>query len=275
MKWPVTDCEASSRLSRLSRLAVLLLAAIGGGTTALAAQDLELVTDRPDQTESTAIVPRGYVQLEAGWSLTGDSEGRAHRVAESLLRIGVAAPLEARIGWAGWNRVSAPGVPTFTGYGDIDVGVKYRILSGAPGRPEIAVMGGVTLPIGSQAFRSSRLESSLRLAVAHPLVRRVGIGYNVATTLTSPRSGPGGVRIEDVAYTVAVGVELTGRLGAFLESFGSIGVADGRATQHSVDGGFTLGILPLLQLDVSGGIGLNDAADDWFVGAGFAMLVGG
>ncbi|MBI2537251.1 MAG: hypothetical protein HYW06_09900 [Gemmatimonadetes bacterium] len=28
-----------------------------------------VVTDRPDKTESTSIVPRGCAQLEAGWSL--------------------------------------------------------------------------------------------------------------------------------------------------------------------------------------------------------------
>ena len=34
----------------------------------------ELVTDRPDQMESSVVVPPRYVQIETGWSLSQDKE---------------------------------------------------------------------------------------------------------------------------------------------------------------------------------------------------------
>ena len=39
----------------------------------------ELVTDRPDQTESSNLVPKGYLQLETGWSFARDDTGGVRR----------------------------------------------------------------------------------------------------------------------------------------------------------------------------------------------------
>jgi hypothetical protein len=54
----------------------------------------DLVTDRPDQTESTEIVPKGSVQSELG---LGDSDG-ADATAAGLARIGLADRVELRVG---------------------------------------------------------------------------------------------------------------------------------------------------------------------------------
>jgi len=55
----------------------------------------ELVTDRPDQTESSAVVPPGYVQVETGWSLSRNQEGgihtNTHAFPGTLFRIGALA----------------------------------------------------------------------------------------------------------------------------------------------------------------------------------------
>ena len=52
----------------------------------------ELITDRPDQTESSVVVPPGYVQIETGWSLSRDDEGgirsETHQFPGTLFRIG-------------------------------------------------------------------------------------------------------------------------------------------------------------------------------------------
>ncbi len=55
----------------------------------------ELVTDQPDQTESSAVVPPEYTQVETGWSLSRNQEGgirtNTHALPGTLFRIGVLA----------------------------------------------------------------------------------------------------------------------------------------------------------------------------------------
>ena len=58
-------------------------------TAALAADDArpeppELITDRPDATESAAVVTRGYVQVEMGWTHAVFDVNDVETVADSL-----------------------------------------------------------------------------------------------------------------------------------------------------------------------------------------------
>ncbi len=50
--------------------------------------ELELVTDRPDQTESSVVVPPGFFQIEIGGTYTG-SDTRVLETPGTLVRIGV------------------------------------------------------------------------------------------------------------------------------------------------------------------------------------------
>ena len=46
-----------------------------------------------------------------------------------------------------------------------------------------------------------------------------------------------------------------------------------RADRHLLDAGATFLMIPNVQLDASGGIGLNSAAEDWFAGVGLSVRV--
>ena len=78
----------------------------------LAAQT-ELVTDRPDQTESAVVVPRGTVQIETGWLRTEEEDGPVEIETEELLgtlvRVGLSDRVELRLGWSGGSTASAGG----------------------------------------------------------------------------------------------------------------------------------------------------------------------
>ena len=62
----------------------------------------DLVTDRPDITESSAVVGRGVWQLESGISFERDGSGsdgsRVFSAPMALVRLGVSDRLELRIG---------------------------------------------------------------------------------------------------------------------------------------------------------------------------------
>lgn len=250
------------------------------------AQTEPLVTDRPDQTESAAIVEPGAAQFELGWMLrqdeTFDFRTREHALLGALARIGLTERLEARVGFAGWMAQDnqPPTGPSFdrSGIGDLDVGFKYKVAEGGTRRPEMAVIGTVALPTGETPFQRLRADPAVRLAFANELSDRVGVGYNVGlewNTDCDPNVADACSEktFTDALYTVAFGFALAERVGAFLEGFGTIPLDIGGGTAHSLDGGFTFLARDNVQLDVSGGVGLNDGADDWFLGAGVAVRI--
>lgn len=256
-------------------LAVAVCAPMGG----LHAQEVApMVTDRPDQTESSSTVQPGSIQIEGGWTFSEMSDGlvtlRGHSIPQLLLRIGAAPNVEIRLGFAGWQReeessqlqsVSASGV------GDLDVGLKYRFAQGGPDGFSAAVMGTITLPTGEQGFTSDRVDPTLRISAERDLSEKLGLGLNIGASFSTEEDDLGVKDSEvDLLYTAVLGFSLTERIGAFAESFGFVGASGERDDRHLLDGGFTFSVSTALQLDVSGGFGLNAASDDWFVGAGIS-----
>lgn len=246
---------------------------------AFAQEPPPLVTDRPDQTESAVVVPRGLVQLEVGGLVTTPSTvpagpTRVVTVGTSLLRLGVAPRIELRVGFGGWQHVAADGAPDVRGVSDLEAGAKVALADGDGFRPAIALLGGVTLPTGHEAFRAAGLDPEIRISVAHELPAGFGLGYNLGASWTTETGTSGGETLEpDLLYTLTVGRALTSRVGAFLEGFGNLAVRTDRATWHALDGGATVALRPNLQLDLAAGVGLGAAPDAWFVGLGMSLRV--
>lgn len=244
----------------------------------------ELVTDRPDQTESAETVPRGTTQVEIGWTRTRDKEAgtrvETEEVPGTLVRIGLADGVELRLGWSGQlseeiKGVQAPAEQTrSSGRGDAEIGAKFVLARQRPGRPQVALLASTSVPVGEARFSSDRFDPSLRLLLAHDLRVGAGLGYNVGVQWVSEPSPRGGFTTRpNFVYTAAVGLPLGDRLGAFAEIFGEL--PDIGGDSHSFAAGLTFLLSPRLQLDVSGGVGLNDAAPDSFLGVGLSFRIPG
>ncbi len=239
----------------------------------------DLVPDRPDQTESSVVVPRGWVQLEVGWSFTRDDSGGVRldvqEVPASLLRVGLSEKVELRLGWAGLVDAEARAGRfeiSDDGAGDAELGVKVHLAEERGGRPEVALLAGTSVPVGDDAFTSDRFDPNLRLAFSHTLSERVGLGYNVGLGFAT-ELGDDGERhtLSTALYTVALGFGLSDKWGAFVELYGDLPASASGDAAHALDGGFTYLVRDHLQLDLAGGVGLSDAADDWFVGLGLSV----
>lgn len=262
---------------------LFVVALLLAGTAAmLAAQDPPpLVTDRPDQTESAAIVPIGLFQVESGavfsrtglTGLTGEPDLDVLDLGATLVRIGVHSRVEARLGFAGYQRVEQEGTPSESGVGDLNVGAKVQLAPGRGRVPQVAVIGTVILPTAEEGFGADEVSGEARLALAHELTDRLSLGWNVGAAFERATAGDVTRTETEVLYTVALGIAATERIGLFAESFGAFGMSSGRPDRHLVDGGVTLAVLPNVQLDASGGIGLSDATEDWFVGGGVSVRV--
>lgn len=244
-----------------------------------------LVTDRPDQTESSIAVRPGVIQVELGWLYTSETEVgtelKTHTVPQSLLRIGVIPGLEARVGFAGWMRSElvdrqdpASTTAATNGVGDLELGFKYQVPQPDGSRADLAILGGATVPTGQAGFGSERVDPNIRLSFSTALGPRVSLGSNIGASWTSSGTTSGTETLVDLLYTAVVGVALTNRFGAFAESFGGVALEASRPSTHAFDGGVTFLVSPNFQLDMSGGVGLSAAAADWFVGAGMAFRVG-
>jgi hypothetical protein len=113
----------------------------------------ELVTDRPDRTESTVAVPRGSLQVELGadWVFDGSSTGRL-RVVEApgtLVRYGARDRLELRLAWGGWVLTTVETMERdlrADGFAGPEIGFKWIVLEARGGGLELAVPGHVSAP---------------------------------------------------------------------------------------------------------------------------------
>lgn len=238
-----------------------------------------LITDRPDQTESAFVVPRGAFQLELGTVYSSDRNGLEPRVRSlnlggALLRIGLAQPIELRLGFDGWQQAQQTGRRTARGAGDLSLGTKLQVTRGAGLTPAVALLGGLTLPVGHEAFRAEGVDPVVRASVAHDLGRGFSLGYNVgAFWTTEDRPGGGETTRTRALYSLVLGREVFDRLAVFVEGFGAARLGAGAPSWIAGDTGVTFALNPTLQLDLSAGVGLNGAADDWFLGAGLSARI--
>lgn len=262
-------------------VAMLAMAAIATAAPA-AADDAELVTDRPDQTESAIVVPAGTLQVELGGLLTVDETGGDRlEIVEgpgTLVRWGLSSRWELRLAWPGAIDAElrhATGRDRLSGAGDPELGAKAELAALDRGASlDLALLAHVTLPAGDDEVGSPRADPSVRLLGAHELGERIGLGWNAGYETASFEDAAGRVHtLGRFVYTAALGFDLAPRWGAFVELFGDLPASDPAPAAHSLDGGVTFALTPRLQLDLAAGLDLDGDAPDRFVGIGLSFRV--
>lgn len=265
----------------------LLLGCASAGAFAQGAETpAELVTDRPDQTESAVTVPDGSLQVEVGVQLERDqASGRSSVRFEApgtLLRWGLSERFELRLAWPGaiWSEITSNAAgerrrDRSRGVTDPEVGAKLGWLARGNGdRLDLALLGHLTLPAGDDELGSPRADPSLRICASLPVNDRVDVGLNLGwETASTARPSGGQTTATRWIYTVAAGFDLSPRWGAFVELFGDLPASDPTPAAHSLDAGLTLLLSPRLQLDLVAGRGWSRAAPDRFVGLGISVRI--
>jgi hypothetical protein len=239
----------------------------------------QLVTDRPDVTESSEVVTRGFVQFEIGYNfvrfeLDGEKV-ETSTLPATLIRVGLDRKVELRIDWLGYVNVSreVDGVTTDeSGSGNTGLGVKVKLREEKGAAPQLALLVDAVLPTGDRGLRTERIDPQVRLAGSHTLSERFGLGWNVGVTALSREDDTGEQHTDGIGrYSVSGAIGFGDRWGTFVELFGFIPLSGPDSSVHSFDAGFTFLTSDNVQLDLSGGVGLNDNADDWFAGAGISF----
>lgn len=240
----------------------------------------EITTDRPDQTESSSVLPPGYVQIETGWTHTEEDEDgedyESDALPETLLRYGFNERLELRFGHSGqvWEEVDySNGSPSGDqeGWQDCEVGLKYQLWYEQQECfiPEAALLTHLSLPTGADEFSSHRVDPSFRFLFSHTISDTLSFSYNLGAAWETQESDEGSRDTLSVfQYTVSLGKGITDRLGMFVELFGDIPMSAEGTPENWIDGGITYLIADNFQIDFSMGYGLSESADDLFFGAG-------
>lgn len=227
----------------------------------------ELVTDRPDQTESSIVVPKGSFQIEMGFGFTnnkvGNNESKTISVGSTLLRYGLLENAELRFGtnYDILRVAQSINDTSLQGFTPINLGTKIYITEESGLIPELAVIVSLTMPYSSKEFRTKYLAPTMLLAASHTLSDKWAFGYNLGAFWDGENPDAIG------KYSAALGWAPNDKLGMFAEFFGTFNKSFGA---HAFDAGLTYKLKPNFQLDASTGIALNNNADDYFISLGFS-----
>ncbi len=247
------------------------------GTSFSGGPDLEepLVTDRPDFTEASVTVGRGVLQIETGYTYSFDdngvSESISHSYPETLFRYGFLTEwLEFRIGQ---NFASQDdGAISNSGAEDLYVGLKLALTPQEGLLPEMAIIPQMTVPNGDSFFTADQVLPGANWLYSWDLNDFVSTAGS--TQFNSSVDDVSGDDYTEWAQSWTVGYSLSDKVGAYAEWFAFFPhSAETARPQHYGNGGFTYLISDNVQWDIRVGVGLNDAANDYFVGTGLSIRV--
>jgi hypothetical protein len=226
-------------------------------------------TDRPDFTDGTHTVPRGYVQLEAGysaqWGPTTQSSDEAS-FPELLVRVGVLRRLELRLGENYLVDQPAGAAASATGgFDDTYLASKVAITDAHGAVPGLGAEAQVTLPTGAAAFTADRVLPGAAMLFGWEGRSAFSAGVELLASQTTEHGGQG-------VASLSVQYQLCSRLQFYGEVYAiSPWNSPGDPSTRYFDGGVHVLLSNNVQLDARIGAGLSRAADRAVVGAGFGV----
>lgn len=221
-----------------------------------------LITDRPDQTESPNVVPKGFLQVETGTSLETfeDNNIKTENFTynTTLVRFGLLDNLELRLGWdfkEGTTKINGNKLDNVTsGFNPLLLGIKTSIAKENGCFPEIGLLGHLYLPFtASTDYKPETTGVDFRFAFSHTLSENSSLSYNVGAAWGNDSSEAAYV------YTVSFGQSITEKLGAYAELYGDL--PENNKANHLWDAGLTYLISNNVQLDATVGSSITKGQD--------------
>ncbi len=233
----------------------------------------ELVTDRPDFTESAEVVGRAVFQLETGFSLNkaalnGEKE-RSITGPFPLLRLGLTRRVEFRLAGDGysWQRLTTNEADERAhGRSDFSLGGKVKFFDQTAVLPDFAVIAAVMVPKGHPQFRSTGYDPEVKLCVA----KDAPAGFTLSSNFNFASVKDGDGRFLARALTMSAGHAVWRELSMYAEAY-NVTIDRGMGTSTIVNAGLTHPIGRGAQVDVLAGHSVAGRQVGWFVGVGFSI----
>jgi hypothetical protein len=216
--------------------------------------------DRPDQTECSFIVPKGYIQVESGLAFEKENALLKNYTYPSLLwKYGINDMLECRL--ITEHIATHSKTQILRGIAPITVGFKANLLKEMGLLPMVSFIGHLTTQnIGNEAFRTAHPAPSFRFTMQHTLSEKITLSYNLGA------EWDGETPQTTYLYTLSTGFALSKKWGCYTELYGFLPQANN--ADHRADAGFTYLINNDWILDFSSGVGLSPDSPRYYAAFG-------
>ena len=233
----------------------------------------ELITDRPDYTESTETVATGFAQLELGLQTSAHAlhDGNTYTFGGPfpLLRIGLNHRLELRLGTDGMQVESGSEggiLYRSSGMSDLEAGIKLRLMGEGRRLPSVSVIGALSLPVGGSHFSSGGRDAILQVCWSKDLAK----GFDIGGNFNLRRDTNGAVLLEH-GYSLTTGHKLPGGLRGFWEIYRISPIPGDERAHWIADSGISRRLGRNVQVDVEIGHTVVAATPCWLIGFGLAV----
>ena len=246
-----------------------------GATFTFAQEDSALgalITDRPDATESSTAMPKGFLQIETGTFYESFEENNIKTedftYNTMLMRYGLLDNLELRLGYNYTNsktRFNGNEIESVTSFSPLLIGFKTRINEEKGIMPEIGFLGHLYLPFSvNKEIRPKNTGVDFRFAFSHTLSEKSSLSYNLGAAWENDNAQAA------YLYSVSYGYSFNNKIGAYIEFYGDL--PENNKANHLWDTGLTYLISNNFQLDATIGSSLTKG-QDILISAGFSFRI--
>jgi hypothetical protein len=234
----------------------------------------ELITDRPDQTESPFVVPIDAFQLETGFvyqkqkyssdGITFENDNLI--LASTLCRYGVNSFMELRFGGEYfYGQTLADGIKSnLQGMQNFLFGTKINFRKDEIYFSNVGFIVQAIIPFGNENLRPDKFVPTFILSIDQKINEDFSLGCNI---------GAEGAVDNDkysIIYTASLAYDIDDRLSSFLEFYGS--AVNQSLPANNLDFGLTYLIKKNVQIDISMGTTLVTGTD-FFGSIGFSIRI--
>jgi hypothetical protein len=241
------------------------LAAVCLLTPSAYSQNNKIITDRPGESQSAALVSKGYFQLETDFRKNQEKNGDYSVTHPALnLRYGLFGRLELRA------ELQSETEKRFTenqfnhGLKPVELGLKAKLLENHGLLPSTSFYTQIGIPNwAAEEHQKSHVFPKLRLLMENKLTDKLTLNYNAGAEWQGDGGAPQWI------YTIEPAWELSDKWDVFVETFAYL--QQGHGPRHYVDGGFAYYSAKNWKLDLWAGKGLSIESSDYFLSAGISF----
>jgi hypothetical protein len=225
----------------------------------------EIVTDRPDITESAIVVPVGSLQFENGFTWTSDHGKQSVDLSESLLRFGIFGRTELRLVLPNYlGNVCARSLGS--GFEDLAIGLKQQ-LGPLPGGVDLSVIVALSFPSGGRDVSSGGYDPFVKF----PWSKDLEHGWSFGGMQSLFWNTDDGKRSRVWEPTFYVEKQITQPPDAFIEY--AADYAQRSESKQVAHIGTVLKLNATSQVDFHFGFGLNSATPSYFFAVGYSLRI--
>lgn len=234
--------------------------------TCIKAQVEKIDPERPDQTESADLIAKNIFQAEFGFNKE-NSSGRNYDLLypTALFKYGlgkIELRMETVFRSSYEHLIPNPGWET--GLDPVTLGFKINLAGEKKFFPKTSLISSFGIPpLSSKVFRTDHIAPSIKLVMINTFSDHADLSYNFGA------EWDGFSTIPDWLYTISQGFSFDKNWNTYIEVFGFI--RKNELPQHSIDAGIGYCLSNNTKMDLSGGFGISEAANNGYVALGFSF----